>query len=459
MRVLLATAELTPVAAVGGLAQAATGLVRELRRQGIEVEVALPDYTADALGDEERIELDVPGWAAPAMARRGLHAGFGGSVTLVSVPGIERPHPYQGPDGEGWPDNDARFFAFSAAVAALAREARPDLVHLNDWHTAVATSWLHGSAPVVLSVHNLAYQGWSGLEWLERLGPERAAFARDGACNPLAGAIALADAVVVVSPTFREEVLRPETGAGLDGLLREKGDGLLGILNGIDADDWNPAADPHLPAAFAADDLSGKEKARAAVLERLGLPGRPGPLAVSVTRLAEQKGIDLLLPLVPELGELGLRVAVLGSGDATLAAALREAASGHPDSLAYVEAYDETLAHLLFAGGDLLLMPSRFEPSGLAQMQALRYGTLPVVTDVGGLHDTVVDLDEDPENGTGWRAPSADTESFREALVRAVRGWSDPATRGAAQRRGMAADWSWSGPARQYAALYRRLTE
>lgn len=457
MHVLFATAELTPVAAVGGLAQVATGLIRELRRQGVDVEAALPDYTGDALVDEVRIDLEVPGWAAPAVARRGVHPDFG-PLTLVSVPGIGRPHPYQDATGEGWADNDARFFAFSAAAAALARSAGHDVLHLNDWHTAAAASWLHGEVPVVLSVHNLAYQGRAGLEWIERLGPYASVFARGGVCNPLAGAIALADAVVVVSPTFREEVLRPATGAGLGGLLREKGDALVGILNGIDADDWNPADDPHLPAPFDADDLSGKALARAALVERLGLPERSGPLAVSVTRLAEQKGIDLLLPLVPELDGLGVQVAILGSGDATLSAALRDAAEAHPSSLAYVEAYDETLAHLLFAGGDLLLMPSRFEPCGLGQMQAMRYGTLPVVTDVGGLHDTVADLDANPADGTGWRAASADTASFRDALLRAVRGWSDPATRAGAQRRGMTADWSWVGPAARYAALYRTLT-
>ena len=457
MRALVATAELTPVAAVGGLAQAAAGLVRELRRQGVDVEVALPDYSSSVLSPEERIELDAPEWASPAVARRGVHADFG-PLTLVSVPGIERPHPYTDEAGEGWPDNDARFFAFSAAVAALARETSADVLHLNDWHTAVAASWAHGDLPVVLSVHNLAYQGWSGLDWVARLGPSSAPFARDGACNPLAGAIALADAVVVVSPTFREEVLRPETGAGLDGLLREKGEALVGILNGIDADDWNPGSDPHLPAAFTVDDLSGKALARASLLERLDLPAATGPLAVSVTRLAEQKGIDLLLPLVPELDALGLRLAILGSGDAALAQALRVAAGAHPGSFVYVEGYDESLAHLLFAGGDLLVMPSRFEPSGLAQMQAMRYGTLPVVTDVGGLHDTVVDLDEDPALGTGWRAALADTASFRDALVRAVLGWSREAVRVPAQRRGMTTDWSWARPAAQYAALYRDVT-
>ena len=342
-------------------------------------------------------------------------------------------------------------------MAALAWQSGPDVVHLNDWHTGAAAAWVRGLRPVVLSIHNLAYQGRTTQDWLGRLGPNAWAYDWDYACNPLAGAIALADAIVVVSPTYREEVLRPDAGAGLDWRLRERQDALVGILNGIDADVWNPASDRYLPATFTSADLTGKELVRAALLERLGLPGGTGPLAVSVTRLAHQKGIDIVAELVPELESLGLRAAVLGSGDAVLARSLRAAASRNPSSLVFVEAYDESLSHQLIGGGDLLLMPSRFEPSGLAQMQAMRYGTLPVVTDVGGLHDTVVDLDADPPRGTGWRAPRADVEQYRDALARAVRGWRDPAIRRAAQIRGMTADWSWSAPAARYAELYDRV--
>jgi starch synthase len=457
VRVLFATAELTPLAAVGGLAQAARGLVRELRAQGVDVEVALPDYSRLELAGEEVLELDVPAWAGPALARRGEHDAFG-PVTLVAGPGIERPHPYLDEHGAGWPDNDARFLAFSVALAALARGTAPDILHLNDWHTAAAVAGVAGEMPVVLSVHNLAYQGWTGPEWVARLGPGAEAFARDGACNPLAGGIALADAIVVVSPTYREEVLRPETGAGLDALLRERADALYGIRNGIDVELWDPARDPHVPAPFDAADPSGKAHAREALLERLDLPDRPGPLAVAVTRLVEQKGFDLVLPLVPHLDGIGLQLGILGAGDASQADAFRRAAADHPQALALVEGYDEPLSHLLMAGGDLLLMPSRFEPCGLAQMQAMRYGTLPVVTDVGGLHDTVVDLDEDPARGTGWHASAPDSDSILNALERAVRGWSDPEIRTAAQRRGMTADWSWREPAAEHVDLYGLLT-
>lgn len=457
MRVLFATAELAPLASVGGLAHAAAGLVRELRALGVEVEVALPDYGGVELAGEESFELAVPGWASPASARRGAHS-VAGPLTLVSVPGIDRPHPYADEQGAGWPDNDARFLAFSAAVAALARETAPDVVHVNDWHAAPALAWTAGELPGVLSIHNLAHQGETHQGWLERLGPHAGAFDWSWACNPLAGGIALADAIVVVSPTYREEVLRPEGGAGLDWRLRERADVLVGIRNGIDAEVWDPMRDQHLPMPFGADDLAGKEAARRALLERVGLPEGDCPLAVAVTRLVHQKGLDLLLPFLGDLRRESLQLAILGAGDAWLVTALREAARAHPEAIAFVEGYDEPLSHLLFGGGDLLLMPSRFEPCGLAQMQAMRYGTLPVVTDVGGLHDTVVDLDEDPASGTGWRAAAADTTAFGEALTRAARGWRSPAVRVPAQRRGMTTDWSWADPAAAYRDLYRTLT-
>ena len=459
MRVVFATAEFAPLAAVGGLAAASAGLVRSLRSQGVDVELVLPDYRAEPLVDESATQLEVPAWAGPARLRSGSHRSTG-PVHLVSVPGIARPHPYVDLNGVGWPDNDARFLAFSAAVVALADRLEADVVHLNDWHTAAATAWLRGRRPSVLSIHNLAYQGTTSALWLERFGANATAFEWFGSANPLKGGLLLADALVAVSPSYAAEICTPAGGFGLDRILTERGVDLVGILNGIDTDIWNPACDDALTRHYRAGEPPARFKnpVRKALAESLGLRGdEAGPLAVMVTRLTEQKGLDLVLPLLDYLDTLPLRLAVLGSGDAELAGSLTAAAAADPGRVAFIRSFDEVLAHRLFAGADLLLMPSRFEPCGLTQMQALRYGTLPVATAVGGLRDTVVDLDADPENGNGWLARSADPLAVLDALHRAVRGWSNRSRRQAAQQRGMARDWSWHAPASQYANLYRSI--
>ena len=452
MRVLFATAEMAPLATVGGLAAASAGLVGELRRQGVEVDVVLPDYGAIVLTEQERFELPCADWVGPVSVRRGRHPQAG-IVHLVAASGLAKPHPYLQPDGQGWPDNDARFLAFGQAVAALWHRQPGDVLHLNDWHTATALAVVDAATPTVLSLHNLAYQGLTGGEWLARVGPRADAFQWFDSCNPLLGGIRLADAVVAVSPSYAAEILEPAGGFGLHEELAARGSALSGILNGIDVDIWNPATDPHLLAPFHVVELSGKDVAQQDVAGRLGLTGE-GPLAIAVTRLTDQKGIDLLLPLLAYVAALPMRLAVLGAGDADLAARLARAAAAAPQHVAFVDGYDESLAHRLFAAGDLLVMPSRFEPCGLTQMQALRYGTLALVTAVGGLADTVVDLDHQPDSGTGWLAAQAEPLALLDALHRASRAWRNPRQWRSAQQRGMARDWSWSGPAKEYQALY-----
>jgi len=214
MRVMFATAELSPIVSVGGLAHAASGLVRELRDLGIDVDAVVPDYFSLPLVDEVLSELSVPGWAAPAVVRDGVAHDFG-PVTLVRVPGIERPNPYVDDDGQGWPDNPDRFFAFSAAVAALARDRSPDIVHCNDWHTAAALGLLETDVPTVFTIHTLGHQGWTSGGWLERLTRSVDAFESYGGTNPLAGAVQIADRVIAVSPTYADEIRTLEGGAGL----------------------------------------------------------------------------------------------------------------------------------------------------------------------------------------------------------------------------------------------------
>ncbi len=456
VHVLFATAELAPAAQVGGLGIAAAGLVGALRELGVEVTLVLPDYGGLPFTEHEVVELDAPEWAGPAVARRGEMAGVG-AMTLVRAYGSERPHPYLQRNGIGWPDNDRRFFAFSIAVAALVRIVEPDVLHLNDWHTGATLAYVERPPPTVLTIHNLAHQGRTNPGWLAGLPFHPGAFQRDGDCNPLVGAIRLADLVIAVSPTYAQEIVTVAGGMGVDAELRGRGASLVGIRNGIDDAVWNPATDPHLPEPYDWPDVDPKAVAAGAVAATLGLPVEPSPLVVVVSRLVSQKGMDLVLAIVPLLATIPARLAVLGDGDEALADALVDAATAHPAHLAFRRGYDDGLAHLLFGAGDLLLMPSRFEPCGLAQMQAMRYGTLPVVTDVGGLHDTVVDLDVHPAEGTGIVAHEPSSAALVDGLHRGVRAVNARRSRRAAQRRGMKADWSWREPAREHVEHYEKL--
>jgi starch synthase len=457
MRVAFVTAEFAPVATVGGLAAAAAGLVGELRRSGVDVDVLMPDYGDIELLDEETAELVVPDWVGPARIRSGVHPVVG-RLRLVDVPGMARPHPYLRPDGEGWPDNTERFFRFARAVAADIEADPPDVLHLNDWHTGAVSAALGEPPPTVLSLHNLAYQGTTNASWLARLGPRAEHYEWWGGTNPLSGAIALADRIVAVSPNFATEVVTAEGGFGLDEALRNRGTDLVGIRNGIDTDVWDPASDPLLPAHYDGDDPSGRTVSRSVLIERFGLADDTVPLAAVVTRLTHQKGIDLLVPLVPLLSQIPMRLVLLGSGDAALAAQLHDLAAAHPDSFRFVEGYDESLSHLLFAGADLYVMPSRFEPCGLTQMQAMRYGAVPVVTATGGLVDTVVDADAD-RAGTGFVAGRIMSEDLLAALFRAARRLRDRRRTVTLRRRIMAIDWSWRSPAADYLRLYEELVD
>lgn len=454
--VLFATAELSPLCRVGGLADASSGLVAALRRSGCRVTVVVPDYDDSIELTGERVEpLTVPSWAGPATVRFGTVRGLG-DVVAVRTRGIERPHPYNHPEtGLGWEDNDVRFLGFSAAVGELARRLRPDVVHLNDWHTAAAAAWLPEGLPVVLTVHNLAYQGECSRRWLDRLGPRWVEFSRGGVCNPLAGGIELADRVVAVSPAYAAETRRPGHGVGLDELLRSKGRSYLGIRNGIDVDCWDPASDPHLPANYSAFDLAGKELCRSELLRAAGLPDIPGePVIGMVCRFVEQKGIDTALQVAAQMRGVSARVVLMGRGEASLEEAAVDAWAADPMRVAYLRDSAEALAHLVIAGSDLLLVPSRFEPCGLTPMEAMSCGTIPVVTPVGGLRDSVIDASGNATRGNGFIAPAADAVGVSLALSRAVRSWSEPARRVAIQRSGMLSDWSWKTPARSYLDLY-----
>ena len=455
MRVTFATAEYSPIATVGGLAAASAGLVDALRRRGIDVDVVLPDYTSRDKGIIETVELQVPLWAGPATAKKVKHRQAG-EITLIDAPGLAKSHPYLQPDGNGWLDNTDRFMRFSAAVAAFVRHTSPDVVHLNDWHTATALADLDPTPPSVLSLHNLAHQGAAGREWLDLIGPKSDHYEWWDGINPLAGAIALSDHVVAVSPHHATEIVEDGNGFGLGGALQAKGSALTGILNGIDTTVWNPEHDRCLPAAFSAADHTGKILNREHLVSELGLTDDDSLLAVAVTRLTDQKGIDLLLPLINLLDEIPLRLAVLGSGDRILSEQLA-AAANNADRFTFVDGYDEDLSHRLIAAGDLFLMPSRFEPCGLTQMQAMRYGTIPIVTPVGGLVDTVVDLDTQPRVGRGFVMNDVSSTALISAVHRAVRKCRGKQLENI-RTRIMSVDWSWDAPAKEFIKIYQQIS-
>lgn len=454
VKVLFAAAEFAPVVRVGGLAEAAAGLVTALRAAGTDVDVVLPDYGGVELAAQSEVRVEVPEWVGDVHVRRGVHPVVG-DLTLVHVPGIDRPHPYVDEQGEGWEDNDRRFMGFSAVIAALAERSNPDVVHLNDWHTAAAAGMFAKPVPVVLTVHTLGYQGVTHRGWLEHLPVDAHRFAWYDGTNPLAGAIELVQRVIAVSPNYATEILTVEAGMGLRDRLAALGDRLVGIRNGIDTAVWNPATDPHIAARYTSTDLTARDACRRSLVEIAGWEPAPVPTIGVVSRLVEQKGIDLLLDACRFLAAMPARLVVLGAGAAELVAALSTSAARAPSRICFFDGYDEALAHQIFAGSDLFVMPSRFEPCGLAQMQAMAYGSVPVVTDVGGLHDTVIDADANRTSGTGFVSATVDTAGLVDALHRGVRAVRHSRRRRSIQNRGMSTDWSWTVPAAQHRQIYR----
>jgi starch synthase len=482
-RVLSVASEAFPLIKTGGLADVVGALPAALAPFGIEMTTLLPGYPAvlDRLA-----------------ARRSVHRWpdfFGGAATLISAERpelallvLDAPHlygrpgnPYVDADGKNWPDNAARFAALALAAAqiggGLLEGYRPDVVHAHDWQAALAPVYRRfapalggrtGPPATLLTIHNLAFQGLFPRDLLEtlRLAPE--AFTIDGVeyhdqIGFLKGGLALADRVTTVSPTYALEIQDSAMGMGLDGLLRHRSDVLTGILNGIDTEVWNPATDPHLAARYDASHIEQRARNKAAVRGRFGLSDEAsGPLVAVVSRLTGQKGMDLLLAVLPRLLAEGGQLALLGAGDATLQAAFAAAAERHPGRIGAVFGYDEGLSHLLQGGADAILVPSRFEPCGLTQLIGLRYGTVPVVARVGGLADTVIDANDAAlaaAVATGFQFAPVTADALEAALARMTRVYRDKVAWRCLQERGMATDVGWHRPARQYAELYQALAD
>jgi starch synthase len=469
MNILFVAAELAPHAKVGGLADVAAALPQALAAAGHSVSVTVPLHRSlKKSGEFRRTNLELPVPVANGTWASRVWQGQRGGVSLFAIERDEyfdRAHPY-GEGGWDYPDSLDRFVFFSRAALELARhiEPIPEILHANDWHTALIPALapvVHLPMRTVFTIHNLRYQGEFPAADFPRLGltsemfrPETLEFY--GKVNLLKGAIRLAHEVTTVSPSYAQEIQTEALGHGLHEVLQGRADHLSGILNGIDEESWNPAGDAELKKKFSVDKPQGREECRAALERELGLePANGRPIFGMVTRLAEDKGVDLVWGAARELAKRGGRLAVLGKGHAALEEAAKALETGLPRQVVVRLEHNEGLARRIFAGADFFLMPSRTEPCGLTQMYAMRYGAIPVVADTGGLHDSVEPWSEAKKKGCGIRFPADSPEGLRRGLDQALALWDEPAMMSSARQNGMKADWSWGAAVPAYEAVYR----
>lgn len=463
MKVLLAVSEVNPFVKVGGLADVAGALPKALSKLGCFVSIVMPKYRQVDLQDKTPSKfleiLNVP-------------LGYGNETAKVDkvnvVDGVElylidNGAYFQRESLYDFPDDTRRFIFFSRAVFELAKILEPDIIHCNDWHTALIPGyvryfWDKRSVGTLFSIHNLAYQGICDRDMFSYSGlPEKAFNPEEveyyGRFNIMKSGIVYSDMVNTVSPTYAEEIKTSEFGCGLDGLLRKRSDVLVGILNGIDEDEFNPANDKFLPINFTVDTVDKKESLKRYLLERLSLPYKEGiPLFSFIGRLWDQKGIDILVQAIPKLMENEILLVILGTGSEHYHQVLKQLEEMHPNKLSVNLRFDNELAHLIYGGSDFLLMPSRFEPCGLGQMIAMKYGTIPIVRGVGGLKDTV------KEGETGFVFFNYTYNDLLESINRALDlyrnnrdGFYDM------RRRIMLEDHSWDSSAKKYLEIYHHI--
>jgi starch synthase len=474
--VLIIGSEAVPFAKTGGLADVLGALPVALARLGLDVTLVLPRYRGVVPGRlVERFPVSVGGFTREVRFHEtALDAGARG--LLVDCPDLFDREGLYGVGTTDYPDNARRFaMLVRAALEFAGRRGAPSVVHAHDWHAALAPVYLRtlyashpvlAGTPSVLTIHNLAYQGLFDPDWLPRLDLPRDLHAVDeleywGRISLLKGGIIDADVITTVSPRYAQEIQTPEFGFGFEDVLRRRSADLVGVLNGIDTDEWDPSRDRYLPEPFDVDDLSGKEAAKREVLARFGLKADGAamkrPLIGMVSRMVDQKGFDLMGSVADELMMLDAAWAVLGTGEARYQDLWAGIAVGHPDRVGAHIGFDESLAHLIEAGADIFLMPSRFEPCGLNQMYSLRYGTVPVVRGVGGLADTVQDHAPMNAESTGFVFREYTGTALLAVLGRALSVYEDRPRWRAIQAAGMRQDNSWDRSAREYVKLYERV--
>ena len=483
MEILFISTELAPFVKVGGLADVAAALPKALRALGHKVTIVLPRFAALEEGGLlvarrlTPLRFSLGGRTIEVTVFDGRLASQV-DLVLVDAPGLfDRPGVY-GEGGEDYHDNALRFAVLSRAAAELARQraasgAPFDIVHANDWPSALVATYIDdlkiagdkglAATKTVLTIHNVAHQGIFPKETLRDLGLDDEKFTMRGIefygkVNVLKQGILSADAVSTVSPTYAREIQTEKCGNRLEGVLGARGASLVGILNGVDYSVWNPATDPALAARYDAEDALGKSRCRGALLRELGLPiDSEGPLVASVGRLVEQKGIDLVLGALPRLlRSTDAMVILAGDGDSGTSARIQAEVDRSHGRVVFARGASEALVHRIFSGSDVVLVPSRYEPCGLVQLYAQRYGALPVARATGGILDTVVDCDADLETGTGFLFEEATVDELLGATLRAIAARTH-AKWPALVRRVMRLDRGWERPARRYEQLFRSL--
>lgn len=478
MNVLMVTSECAPFVKTGGLADVVGALPGALEPLGVDARVMLPCYPALfpllPKGEEVATFGDLPG--GPGRLVQVEAEGI--TLLLLDAPQLfdRAGKPYNGPDGHDWPDNDKRFASLAQAAARICFEGlpgwKPDVLHAHDWQAALAPVYLKQTGrtvpKTVVTIHNIAFQGRFGAHTVGPLGLRADWFHADGLeywgdVSFLKAGLVYADHVTTVSPTYAREILTPQFGMGLEGVLQARSETLTGILNGIDTGIWDPATDGALPAPYDVKTLKLKAQNKAALAERLGLDtAHDGPMFCVISRLTEQKGLDALAEAIPHLVARGGQLAVLGTGEPGLEALFQKAATDNPGKVGTYIGYDEGFSHLVQGGADAILIPSRFEPCGLTQLYGLRYGTLPVVARTGGLADTVIDANAAAiaaKCATGFVFDEVSAEGIGAALDRVFEAWENRQLWQQMVRSAMRHPVGWEDSASAYVTLYESLIQ
>jgi starch synthase len=474
LRILFAVSEVAPFSKTGGLADVAAALPKALASLGHDVCVVTPRYRSFEGAVNRLTTMRVRTAQGEVTATVGRATIPGSAVTVYTIADnrgwFDRDGLYQSSEGE-FADNLERFAFFSRAVLELPKTLgwTPHVIHCNDWQTALVPMYLASERPrppirTLLTIHNMGYHGAFPGERFRATGLPASWYSIGGIeffgkVNLLKGGLVAADLITTVSPTYAKEIQTEPFSHGLHGVLAGRKGDLVGILNGIDLHQWDPANDPVVAAKFSVEKLSGKSACRDDLLRQIRLPPGPGPILAMVTRLAEQKGVDLVISLLPELLMLDLRLVVLGTGDGPYEAALRDWAAKRPERMAAVLTFDDALAHRIMAGADVFIMPSRYEPCGLSQMYAMRYGTVPVAHQTGGLADTIVDYTPRSaieESATGFLFRPCTAENLLRAMQLALAVRRDRAAWKRLMISAMRTDFGWERSAAHYVDAYRR---